>query len=191
MCIAFNRYPIRIESNPWIGTILRKAIAHPIKIAIHYNNHVYMAKRIMANPKASKNGVSTQFKQKHSVALAEKPIPVRLPVDIDAAVRKLSNRSEWLRQVITEAAQRELMTSTQATPGRKEKPKPFKTFRGLNLRARQRLTINGHPCTMKGWIGDTGDEIEVRFDEMVAIGGKRPVFNAHIKAADVESLTII
>jgi hypothetical protein len=170
---------------------LREAIAHHLKIAIHYNCHVYMAKRIMANPKASKNGVSTQFKQRHTVALAEKPIPVRLPVDIDAAVRKLSDRSEWLRRVITEAAQRELMTSTQATKRRKEKPKPFKTFKGLNLRARQRLTINGHPCTMKGWIGDAGDEIEVQFDEKVAIVGNRPVFNARIRATDVESLTII
>jgi hypothetical protein len=34
---------------------------------------------------------------------------VKLFEDIDTAVRSLPNRSEWLRRVITEAAQRELM----------------------------------------------------------------------------------
>ena len=41
--------------------------------------------------------------------LAEKAISVKLPVDVDLAVRTLSNtdRANWLRQVITEAAQKE------------------------------------------------------------------------------------
>ncbi|MGB7415619.1 MAG: hypothetical protein WA902_15540 [Thermosynechococcaceae cyanobacterium] len=36
---------------------------------------------------------------------------VRVPTEIETAVKSLpkSNRSEWLRRVITEAAQRELM----------------------------------------------------------------------------------
>jgi hypothetical protein len=34
---------------------------------------------------------------------------VKLLESIDAAVRSLPNRSAWLRRVITEAAQRELM----------------------------------------------------------------------------------
>jgi hypothetical protein len=145
----------------------------------------------MANPKAYKNGTATQFKQKLTIELAEKPIPVRLPVDVDAAVRQLSDRSSWLRRVITEAAQRELMQPTQATPGRKDKPKPFTTFRRLGLGAGQRLKINSHLCTMKGWIGEDGDEIEVRFDEKVAIGGKRPVLNARVKVSDVESFSLV
>jgi hypothetical protein len=33
----------------------------------------------------------------------------RVPIHIDAVVRSLPNRSAWLRRVITEAAQRELM----------------------------------------------------------------------------------
>jgi hypothetical protein len=44
--------------------------------------------------------------------LADSALMARVPVHIDAAVRSLSNRSAWLRRVITEAAQRELMGST-------------------------------------------------------------------------------
>jgi len=38
---------------------------------------------------------------------------VRLPIDIDAAVRSLPNRSAWLRRVITEAARRELLADSK------------------------------------------------------------------------------
>ena len=41
--------------------------------------------------------------------LAESPLMARVPVHIDKTVRLLPNRSAWLRRVITEAAQRELM----------------------------------------------------------------------------------
>lgn len=41
--------------------------------------------------------------------LADSPIQVRLETSVDAVVRPLPNRSEWLRRVITEAAKRELM----------------------------------------------------------------------------------
>jgi hypothetical protein len=41
--------------------------------------------------------------------LADGQLQVRVFKDIDAAVRSLPNRSAWLRRVITEAAQRELM----------------------------------------------------------------------------------
>jgi hypothetical protein len=41
--------------------------------------------------------------------LAEKQIQVRLPIDIDALVRKLPDRSVWLRRVIVDAARQELM----------------------------------------------------------------------------------
>ncbi len=40
------------------------------------------------------------------------PVCVALSYDIDELVRQLPNRSEWLRRVITEAAQRELMGNT-------------------------------------------------------------------------------
>jgi hypothetical protein len=41
--------------------------------------------------------------------LAASGLIARVPVEIDLAVRALPNRSEWLRRVITEAAQRELL----------------------------------------------------------------------------------
>ncbi|NJM27953.1 MAG: hypothetical protein HC856_06475 [Pseudanabaena sp. RU_4_16] len=41
--------------------------------------------------------------------LADSALMARVPVHIDALVRSLPNRSAWLRRVITEAAQRELM----------------------------------------------------------------------------------
>lgn len=41
--------------------------------------------------------------------LASAGLIARVPVHIDAVVRSLPNRSAWLRRVITEAAQRELM----------------------------------------------------------------------------------
>lgn len=43
------------------------------------------------------------------VELAEKPLCVKVPVEIDAAVRSLEKPSQWLRKVITDAAKRELL----------------------------------------------------------------------------------
>lgn len=50
----------------------------------------------------------TRFQVKGTEPLG-KPICVALPLDVDEAVRALSDRSEWLRRVISEAAQRELL----------------------------------------------------------------------------------
>ncbi|NJM77059.1 MAG: hypothetical protein HC852_16330 [Acaryochloridaceae cyanobacterium RU_4_10] len=41
--------------------------------------------------------------------LAASVTGIRLPIHIDALVRSQPNRTAWLRRVITEAAQRELM----------------------------------------------------------------------------------
>jgi hypothetical protein len=41
--------------------------------------------------------------------LAPIALSARVEEDIDTLVRQLPNRSEWLRRVITEAAQRELI----------------------------------------------------------------------------------
>lgn len=56
----------------------------------------------------------TQFKGeglgiKHGV----KPLCVKLPPDIDEIVRALPNRSDWMRRVIVEAAQRELIRDSE------------------------------------------------------------------------------
>lgn len=44
--------------------------------------------------------------------LASQPLCVKVPKEVDAAVRSLSDTSAWLRRVITEAAQRELMSDS-------------------------------------------------------------------------------
>lgn len=44
-----------------------------------------------------------------SEPLASQPLCVKVSKEVDAAVRSLNNPSEWLRRVIIEAAQRELM----------------------------------------------------------------------------------
>lgn len=46
--------------------------------------------------------------------LSEKLTCVRLTQSVEAALRELPNRSAWLRRVITEAAQRELMKDGEA-----------------------------------------------------------------------------
>jgi hypothetical protein len=45
-----------------------------------------------------------------SEELATSVTGVKLPIHIDKTVRALPNRTAWLRRVITEAAQRELMS---------------------------------------------------------------------------------
>ncbi|NDJ19476.1 hypothetical protein [Myxacorys almedinensis] len=49
----------------------------------------------------------TRFRSMREEPLADKPIAVLLPKDVDAYVRSLPNKAEWLRSVITEAAQKD------------------------------------------------------------------------------------
>jgi hypothetical protein len=49
----------------------------------------------------------TRFQQQGDVPMAKQPITVRLPEDIDAIVRALPNRTEWLREAIMEKLDRE------------------------------------------------------------------------------------
>ena len=51
----------------------------------------------------------TRFQPSGEKALAEKPIAVFLPKELDQYVRMKPNRAEWLRAAIAEAARRELM----------------------------------------------------------------------------------
>jgi hypothetical protein len=52
--------------------------------------------------------VATRFKSSGiGVKHDTKPISVMLPGDLDAYVRSKPNRSEWLRQIIAEAVERE------------------------------------------------------------------------------------
>jgi hypothetical protein len=61
----------------------------------------------LLNPRQkSRQGTFTQIGDE---PLSKQVIGVRLPESIYEAVHNLPNRAEWLRRVISEAAQRELM----------------------------------------------------------------------------------
>jgi hypothetical protein len=49
----------------------------------------------------------TRFQQQGDVPMAKQPITVRLPEDIDAIVRALPNRTEWLREAILDRLEQE------------------------------------------------------------------------------------
>jgi hypothetical protein len=64
-----------------------------------------------SNPVQTEKFKSTWFKSDDDVdgELSKIALSAKVPILIDAAVRSLPNKSAWLRRVITEAAQRELM----------------------------------------------------------------------------------
>jgi hypothetical protein len=49
----------------------------------------------------------TRFQQQGEVAMAERPLCVRLPEDIDVLMREKENRTAWLRDAIMEKLWRE------------------------------------------------------------------------------------
>jgi hypothetical protein len=64
----------------------------------------------MSNPNPRReNLIPTPRCDDTTMPLSSIGLIARVPVDIDAVVRSLPNKSAWLRRVITEAAQRELM----------------------------------------------------------------------------------
>jgi hypothetical protein len=64
----------------------------------------------MGNPNPRKEFlIPIKRSDKSKEPLAERNVTVRLFRDVDMLVQALPNRSAWLRRVITEAAQRELM----------------------------------------------------------------------------------
>jgi len=60
----------------------------------------------MTDPRAD---YLTRFKPSGEEALAEKPVSVFLPKELDQYVRMKPNRADWLRDAIAEAVRRELM----------------------------------------------------------------------------------
>ena len=56
----------------------------------------------------------TRFQVEGDVPKAVSPLSVRLPADLDAVVRSLPNRTEWLRDAILEKLQREASETTAA-----------------------------------------------------------------------------
>ena len=64
-----------------------------------------------------KEGIETRFKPQGELPpgarLAKKPLAVKVLEDVDAAVRALPEQSAWLRRVIAEAVERELLGQSQ------------------------------------------------------------------------------
>lgn len=60
-------------------------------------------KKVMANPKYKQSKSTGRFEPSGQPVMAEKPICVRLPLEVDAAVRDMPDRAEFLREVITTA----------------------------------------------------------------------------------------
>lgn len=67
-----------------------------------------MAKTKQPQPTQVRADFLTRFQQKGAVPMAERPLCVRLPADLDAEVRLLPNRTEWLRDAILEKMQRQV-----------------------------------------------------------------------------------
>jgi hypothetical protein len=68
------------------------------------------------NPVITAEFEQNQFKRADETTepLAEKLLCVRLTQSVDEAVRSLPNMSVWVRKVITEAAQRELIKDSES-----------------------------------------------------------------------------
>ena len=57
----------------------------------------------MSDPKYKQDETTGRFTPSGLPVVARKPISVKLPPEIDAAVRSMPNRAEFLREVITQA----------------------------------------------------------------------------------------
>ncbi len=64
----------------------------------------------------NKNKQVSRFESPYEKPMAERPLSVRVEVDIDTYVRSLSNRTEWLRQAIVEKYERDLQAGKTAIP---------------------------------------------------------------------------
>lgn len=60
----------------------------------------------MIDSKFEQDDTTGKFLITGKLTLAAKPVTVRLPIDIDEAVRKMSDRTEFLREAITLAVRR-------------------------------------------------------------------------------------
>lgn len=61
----------------------------------------------VSNPNPKTDQLQAYQFPSSEVPLAQRPLTVRVRQDIDEFIRQLPNRNEWLRQVITEAAEAE------------------------------------------------------------------------------------
>ena len=63
----------------------------------------------MSNPNPRTDHLKPYQAVANDVQLAEKPLAVRVNEEIDAVIRALPNKTEWMRRVLTEAAKKELL----------------------------------------------------------------------------------
>ncbi len=62
----------------------------------------------MSNPRYKKDTKTGRFITGDEPTMADKPICVRLPVDVEQVLRSMPNRSEFLRGVITNAVRKKI-----------------------------------------------------------------------------------
>lgn len=55
------------------------------------------------NDKYKQDRKTGKFVPTGAPVMAEKPVGIRLPIEIDAAIRSMPDRAEFLREVITKA----------------------------------------------------------------------------------------
>ena len=65
----------------------------------------------MSNPRCKKDLITGRFISGDTPRMADKPICVRLPVEIDRTLRDLPNRTKFLRDVITKAVREQIIKS--------------------------------------------------------------------------------
>ena len=65
------------------------------------------------NKKYKKDTSTGKFTATGLPVMAEKPITIRLPVDVDVAIRNMPNRTEFLREVISQAVREKLVDFNQ------------------------------------------------------------------------------
>lgn len=58
-------------------------------------------------------GYGGQFAPIGEETMVDKPVSVRLPLEVYKLIAPLPKRAEWLRRVISEAAERELMRDSE------------------------------------------------------------------------------
>jgi|GEM_PF-3650556 len=82
----------------------------------------------MARRDIYKDGVATRFKPQGEIPpgakIAKRPLTVRVLEEVDTVIRSLPEPSAWLRRVITEAAERELLGESPGT-GSENPPPPL------------------------------------------------------------------
>ena len=113
----------------------------------------------MLNPKSLEN--LKAMPRLGSEPLASKPLCVKVPQSVDDAIRSLDSPSEWLRRVITDAAERELLppaepiATAKAEPARTSRRSANKKPAASAPKSKQEFKTGQlvkNPAGWRGWI---------------------------------------